>query len=167
MGNLRDQLKNAKLMSDKRARQLAHDERVHRKEAGREGLEKEREQRDAELRALREEDRERTAHTQAELDRAREQAQERAACEAILQEQAFAPPGGGRQRFHFEVEGGDLPWLELDEGLARRVRAGEMCIVRSGAADAHVYRLLATDLARRVAKMLPGRVAWAPRGVLQ
>ena len=49
MGDLRDQLKKAKLLSDKKARQLAHEERVHRKKVGREGLEKEQSERQAEL----------------------------------------------------------------------------------------------------------------------
>ena len=39
MGDLRDQLKKAKILSDKDAKRLAHEERVHRKEVGREGLE--------------------------------------------------------------------------------------------------------------------------------
>ena len=39
--NLRDQLKKANLISDKKAKQLAHQQRVERKEKGREQLEQE------------------------------------------------------------------------------------------------------------------------------
>ena len=39
--NMRDQLKKAKLLSDKQAKQLAHSQRVERKEKGREQLEQE------------------------------------------------------------------------------------------------------------------------------
>lgn len=165
MGDLRDQLKKAKLISDKKARQLAHEERVHRKAAGHAGLEQEREQRAAELRRLREEERRRTTLVQAELDRARQQAAERAACEQILATDAYVPRAGG-QRFHFEIEGGLLPSLELDAGTARSLRAGELCIVRTGAPRSHVYALLQIGLGRRLMATVPDRIVWAPRGVL-
>jgi hypothetical protein len=43
--NLRDQLKQAKLLSDKKAKQLAHEARVERTEKGREAIEQEAQQR--------------------------------------------------------------------------------------------------------------------------
>ena len=49
MGDLRDQLKKAKILSEKKARQLAHEERVHRKAVSHEGLEREETERLAEI----------------------------------------------------------------------------------------------------------------------
>ena len=166
MGNLRDHLKKANLISDKRARQLAHEERVQRKTIGREGLEQDREQRAAELRQLRDEEREQTSRAQAAIDQARQQAAERAACEQILATDVLTPRAGG-QRFYFELDDGQLPWLELDEKTARSLGAGELCIVRTGSLHSHVYGLLAIDLGRRLAATMADRVAWAPRGVLR
>lgn len=165
MGDLRDQLKKAKLLSDKKARQLAHEERVHRKTAGHAGLERQNAEREAELRRLREAERQQTMRAQAELDRARQTAAERAACEQILAADVVVPRGGG-QRFYFEIDGGLLPWLELDAATARSLSAGELCIVRTGSPRSHAYGLLPIELGRRVAATFGERVVWAPRGVL-
>ena len=162
MGDLRDQLKKAKLLSKKQAKRLAHEERVHRTEVGREGIEKEQQQRKAELEQQQARDREQTRRAQAELDAGRNAAAERAACEEILRNEVRPAPNRGQQKWHFQVEDGSLPWFEADEALRFQLQSGAFWVVRVGGAGSHAYGLLPVEQARRVAEALPERIAWAP-----
>lgn len=164
MGNLRDQLKKAKVISEKKARQLAHEERVHRKEVGHKGLEQEQAERTDELRKLQSEDRKVRAEEQQALDTARKQTAEVAACEEILRKEVVTPRARAGQRWYFELEDGALPWFEIDASTRFQLEAGAFWVVRTGPAGSYQFGLLASDHARRVAKSLPEVVAWAPRG---
>ena len=165
--NLRDQLKKAKLLSDKDARRLAHQERVERKDKGREQLEHEQQQRDQELQAARQGDRQRTKAQQRELEAARKQQAERAAVLALLSENA-RKPRGGPGRFYFETPDGSLPWLALSQREMQELAARQLCVVRAlaGAAGSetlstgHDYRLLAAEFGERVASVLGDAVVY-------
>lgn len=164
MGNLRDQLKKAKVLSKKDAKRLAHEERVKRKEVGREALEQEDLERKEELAKLQSADRERDRERQAELDRERKAGEERAACAEILRSRVEPPPRGGRIRWFFETPSGALPWLLLNHAELAQLNGGNLCVVRRGAPHTHVYGLLSTELARRVHALFPDRVVWSAPG---
>ena len=162
--NLRDQLKKANLISEKKAKQLAHEQRVERKEKGREQLEQEAEARQQEVAQLRDQGRELTRKEQEALDRARKQKEEQNSVDQLLAD--AKKPGPGAVKFYFATAEGALPWLELSSREAQEVRAGQLCVVRSGPAGTHTSRLLAVDAARRVHRVRPEAVAFAPKGVL-
>ena len=162
--NLRDQLKKANLISEKKAKQLAHEQRVERKEKGREQLEQEAQQRKDEVQQLRDEGRERTRKEQEALDRERKQREEQVAVQQLLE--SAKKPGPGAVKFYFATREGALPWLELSSREAQEVRAGQLCVVRSGPEGTHTYRLLPADAARRVHHARPDAIAFAPQGVL-
>jgi uncharacterized protein YaiL (DUF2058 family) len=161
--SLRDQLKKANLLSDKDARRLAHESRVERKEKGREQLEGEALARQQQLEAMTAQQRERTRAEQEAEGRQRQQREELAAVQALLAD--AKKPGAGTVRFYFEAPDGSLPWLELAPREAQEVRAGQLCVVRSGPPSTHTYRLLPLEATRRVARVLPEVVVFAPRGV--
>lgn len=161
MSNLRDQLHKANLLSKKDAKRLAHEERLHRAEAGRQGLEQEERARKEELERLQAADREQRREQQAQTDAERRAAEERAACEQILG-QDVTRPGHGRLRFYFEVDDGHLPWLEFGDVEFRRMLSGEFAVVRLSGEQAHDYGLLSVASAKRVARHFPERVAWWP-----
>lgn len=161
--SLRDQLKKANLLSDKEARRLAHEARVERTEKGRETIEQETAARQQELAALAGKERERTRAEQEAFEREKKQREELAAVQALLA--AAKKPGGGTVKFYFEARDGSLPWLELAPREAQEVRAGQLCIVRAGPPGTHTYRLLSLDSTRRLARVMPDVVAFAPRGV--
>ena len=161
--NLRDQLKQAKLLSDKKAKQLAHEARVERKEKGRQGLEQEAKQREQEVRELREQGREQTRQQQAANEQARKLREEAAAVDVLLQ--TAKKPGPGTVKFYFATDDGALPWLELSPREAQEVRAGQLCVVRGGPAGTHTYRLMPLDAGKRVARARPDALVFAPRGV--
>lgn len=165
MASLRDQLKKAKLLSEKEARRLAHEERVQRKAKGREALESEQERRRRELEELRAQEREKARAAQAELDRRRELEAERAACLEILAKDTFRPRPGGTIRWYFRRDDGRLPWLEVDPHERRELQSGAFAVVAMGPPGSHDYALLSAALARRVARTLPERIVWAVRGV--
>ena len=164
MGDLRDQLKKARILSDKEARRLEHEARVTRKEKGRQGLEQERQQREAELAKLQGEQRQQTRRTQAERDRERLRQEELAACRDILARETRGT-GPGNIRWYFQLDDGQLPWFEVTDQELRMLQSGMLSVARQGAAGTHVYGVLSTDLARRVVKAMPEVIVWAPRGV--
>jgi pyruvate/2-oxoglutarate dehydrogenase complex dihydrolipoamide acyltransferase (E2) component len=165
MGNLRDQLKKAKILSEAEARRLAHQERVERKEKSREEVEQEQRTRQQDLQALQTQERQRTAQQQAQFEADRKAREEQAAVRAILATET-RKAGPGLAKWYFEAADGSLPWLELSPRDAQEVRAGMICVVRTGPPGTHDYRLLGTELTRRVARLMPEVVAFAPRGVL-
>ncbi|MEZ5962329.1 MAG: DUF2058 family protein [Planctomycetota bacterium] len=158
---LRDQLQKAKLLSKKDAKRLAHEERVHRTEVGREGLEAEQRTRLDEITRAQDQDREQQRTQQAQSETERKAAEERAACDNILR-QDVVRPGHGRARFYFQVASGDLPWLEFSEVDHKRMLSGEFAVMRLGNPHSHDYGLLAVASAKRVARLFPERVAWWP-----
>jgi uncharacterized protein YaiL (DUF2058 family) len=162
--SLRDQLKKANLLSDKDAKRLAHEARVERAEKGREGLESDAAARQQQLDQLQSKDRERIRREQEALDAERKRQQEVAAAEALLAE--ARKPGPGTVKWYFEAVDGTLPWLEIAPREAQELRAGALCVVRVGAPGTHTYRLLSADLTRRVARVRPEVVVYAPRGVV-
>lgn len=163
--SLRDQFKKANLLSDKDARRLAHEARVERTDKGSAGLEQEQQQRQQELQRLQASERGRTVKEQQQLEAQRKAREEAAAVDAILQTESRRP-GTGPAKFYFELEDGSLPWLELSPRDAQQVGSGMLCIVRRGPPGTHDYRLLPTELARRVAKVQPQAIVFAPRGVV-
>ena len=165
MASLRDQFQKANLLSKKDAKRLAHEERVKRKEVGREGLEKQQADREAELHRQREQDRETDRKRQADLEAVRKAAEERAACLTILDNETRSV-GRGPVSWHFELEDGQLPMLRMADADRHNLLGGHLCVVRQRDTDAHVYAFLATHLAKRVKRSLPDRVVWAAPGAL-
>jgi len=163
MGDLRDQLKKAKLLSEKEARRLAHEQRVERKEKGREGLEREQaERREAVQRKLddaREADRRREEAREAE----RQAAAERTACLELV-EGARRPDG--RSTWFFQLPDGRVPGLRIDEADRHNLQGGHLCVVARGSGQSLVFGLMSAEHGRRVHRTLPERVVWAAPGVL-
>ncbi len=157
MGNLRDQLKKAKVLSEKEARRLAHEERVKRKEVGREGLESEQAKRQREIEAKRQAERERDRTRELESESARQAEAERAACLAILDNEAREPARGGAI-WHFEVEGGFLPFFRTSETDRHQLASGTLVAVRRGPPGTFAYGVLPRHLADRVKRIWPERV---------
>lgn len=162
--SLRDQFKKANLLSDKDAKRLAHEARVERTEKGRETLEQEASARQRDLEQLSQRERERVRREVERAEAERSRREELAAVRTILATARKAGPG--TVKFYFEAADGSLPWLELSPREAQEVRAGAACIVRSGPAATHTYRLLPLEATRRVARLLPETVVFAPRGVV-
>lgn len=161
--SLRDQFKKANLLSDKDARRLAHEARVERTEKGQPALEQEAQQRQQQLAQMSAQERERTRQETERLLRERKAREEVAAVQVLLAE--AKKPGPGTVKFYFATAEGLLPWLELSPREAQELRAGQLCVVRIGPVATHTYRLLGIEATKRVAKVRPDAVVFAPRTV--
>lgn len=162
--NMRDQLKKAKLLSDKQAKQLAHNQRIERKEKGREQLEQEEQTRKEDVAGMRAKTAADTRRDQQEIEKQRKLREEQVAVDVLIA--AAKKPGPGPVKFYFAARDGSLPWLDLSPREAQEVSAGQLCVVRGGPAGTHVYRLLPADSARRVAQTRPDALVYAPKGVI-
>jgi uncharacterized protein YaiL (DUF2058 family) len=129
VSDLREQMLKAGLVSGKQVRQAKHQERVHRKEVGREGLEAERAAADQAFLARQEEKRLR--------DREREEARRRSQAveERVLALQSRIRAGwireatAGSKRFFFVVDGGRITYLDLSDDAVRRLQFGRAAVM--------------------------------------
>ena len=129
MGDMKDAMRKAGLVSPKQIRQVEHAGRVHRTDIGAEGLEAEQAAREAELQA--EQERKRAA------DRARERELQadhggetrRARVAALLQDANLMSREGGPKRFYFTHPTGRIHFLDVSPGLTRRLQMGDAAIV--------------------------------------
>ena len=162
--SLRDQFKKANIISDKDARRLGHEARVERSEKGREVLDQEAARRQKEIEQLQAREREKDRREQERIEVERKRREEVLAVHALLA--GAKKPGPGTVKFYFEANDGSLPWLEVSPREAQEVRAGTSCVVRGGPPATHTYRLLPLEATKRLAKVLPEVVVYAPRGVV-
>lgn len=153
MSDIRDQLRKAGLVSDKQVRAAKHQDRLHRKEVGQEGLESERaESEEAFRRRLeerRQQDRERS-----EALRRRQAGQQRAeALRVKIRAGWLRDATSGARRFYFVVESGRITYLDLSDGAVRRLLGGSAAVVATVGAvrgefcvvDGHTAQALARE----------------------
>lgn len=131
MGDMREQLLKAGLVSKKRARQAAHQERLHRTEVGHDGIAAEKEERDR--RFLEEQEQKRRLDQERERLRREEAAQvekDRTLARAI-RTGWIRDAGGGNRRYYFEAGGGRITYLDLSDQAVRRLNSGTAAVVRT------------------------------------
>jgi uncharacterized protein len=164
MSDLREQLLKAGLVSAKQVRKAKHEERVHRKEVGHEGLESERAERDQALRQEQEEkrrqDQEREAARKIELA-------EQEAANALarrIQTGWMRDATGGNRRYYFLAEGGRITYLDLNDQAARRVQSGTAAIVLTLGAVRGEFCLVDGNTAASLAKDNPQIICHWNRG---
>lgn len=130
MGSLFDELKKAKIIDEKRAKQLAHERRVEKKSKGGDvGEDAEQDKRREEFAASRKQ--ERKQKREAERQRLAEE-RERERFAQLRQQVASRQLGDeamGRRRWHFEAPDHRLPCLTVSDPIGRRLEAGELGIV--------------------------------------
>ncbi|MEZ4470111.1 MAG: DUF2058 family protein [bacterium] len=150
MSSLKDQLLKLGLVSEKQARQSAHEQRVKKKSQGRDGAVAEREQRQQQAeqaqQARRDQDRDRERARQARLD-----------ARALIHQINDVVEGGrldgrtnGSRRFYYESRDGRVPLLELSDGAFDDLIAGRAAVAESPRGDA---RLITAEAARKVAAL--------------
>jgi uncharacterized protein len=159
MGNLFDELKKAKLVDEKRAKKLAHEQRVERKQKGGDkALDQEAQARQAEFEKKRKD--EALENRRAERGRQEQQRKKELHAELIqlVASRALGRDAEGRQHWHFEVEGGNLPFLPVNATAAKRLEAGELAIVRDPSRSYPCYVLVTRDIALRLKREFKGSV---------
>jgi hypothetical protein len=150
MGSLRDQLVKTGLADDKRARQLAHDEKARKNKLGREGVSAEQRAAD-EARRARDEER-RAADRAREEERAKETGEHAATARAaqLLRDHALRDGVRGPRRFHFVTRARQIPFLELSEEAGKRLEAGQAAICEVPGSDPEEFLLVPAEVAQRL-----------------
>jgi uncharacterized protein YaiL (DUF2058 family) len=148
MGDLRDAFKKAGLIDDKTDRRLKHEERVEKKELGREGLDERRRKEDEARRARDDQKRADVKSAQQRLDHEREREERWKRLLARVESESLKS-GGGPRRFHYREPDGHLPFQQVDDETGRRLEAGEFAIARRPDSEETVIlpRALALELA--------------------
>ncbi len=161
MGDLRDQLLKAGLVTDKQVKKAASAERRRKKAKGHKTAARER--------AAREEAQAAKLRERAARDRAaaRARASEmsaaelRAQVEQIVKSHAVAGATRGGRRWYYEAPDGRIPHVTLSDEAAEGLERGRYALVRGARGPAIVAR----DVAQRVADIDAGQVLFLkPRG---
>ncbi len=155
MSDLRDALKKAGLVDDKRARKIAHEEKARKNRLGKKGAAEERRRREEERlareRARREEDRKREAARRAEEERRQRLFQ----LAQLIRDHALTDGVRGNRRFHFVTRDRKIPFLEVSEEIARRLEHGQAAICEVPDSVPEEFVLVDAATARRVRETAP------------
>ena len=142
-----------------RAKKLAHEQRVDRKsKGGDKALDEEARSKQAEFEEKRKT--EALENRRAERDR-QELQREKERCAELIQlvaSRALGRDAEGKQRWHFEAQGGSLPFLPVNSVTAKRLEAGELAIVQDPGVGYPSYVMVTRDLALRLKREIPGTV---------
>lgn len=155
LGSLGKALLQAGILREDKAKEIAHEERVKKKELGPEGIEEEKRARDqaasAALESKREEARAAQSHHDDQLDQAR--------VDRLIQEGTLTGLGRGK-RFHFVSSYGRVPYVEVNEENQRLLVRGELGIVEvpgPGERPAHVV-VQGRDRLEKLSRFAPDRL---------
>ena len=150
MVDLREGLLKAGIVDKKTVRQAEHQQRVERKEKGREVLDHEKQEKEAALEAQledrRRQDREREAKRQEETmeqdvaERLWEIAREGAVREGLF----------GNRRFHFVSRDGHLPFVEMSDDLSKRLEMGNAAIAELPGEEMETFIIITRETAVRM-----------------
>lgn len=146
MADMREALLKAGLVSKKDTKQARHQERVHRKEVGREGVEQERRERDAAFQSeqaeKRRQDQERASaqrEQEMEASRAASATSSHGQLQALIRSGVQTHAHGGNRRFFFIVEDGRITFLDLTDSGVRALQDRRAAIVDAMGARSETY----------------------------
>ncbi len=153
MGSLFDELKKAKLIDKKKARQLEHEKR----NSGKRDRDRDRDL----ARRGKEYSAKQRKRSEAQRSRGQEQQSEKlqkakwAELKQLVAARALGRDAEGPMRWHFETEAGFLPFLPVSQGTAKRLESGQLGIVRDPAAAWPRFVIVPRDLAQRLRELRP------------
>lgn len=155
MGNLFDELKKAKLIDKKKAKQLAHEQRVEKSaKGGDRAADAERAAKDAEHKKRLEEQRRRDREREQARQRREREREQRLQIQQLVASRQLSDLRGSR-RWHFVTPSGSVPYVPVDEQVGRRLEAGELAVVL----DPNVEHARYVIVPREVALELEAQIA--------
>ena len=163
MADLKDQLRKSGLVSDKRAKQAAHEERSRKKKLGRDAAAREKEQQETERR-LKERER-------READRQREQQRQQREAEAqqhhrllqLVEANAMRSGVRGPRRFHFVTRERSIPFLTLNDQTAELLERGHAAICELPDSDPAQFVVIPSETADRLRGLAPELIRFYQR----
>ncbi len=125
LGDLGKALREAGILSEEKAKTIAHEERVRKKEIGREKVEEEKRQHEAQVSQAVE-----GRRAEARAAQSRHEAESDSTRVLRLVREGTLPSAAGRaKRFHFVSANRRVPFLEIDDETTRQVVQGAAGIV--------------------------------------
>lgn len=131
MGSLQEELMKARLVDKKQRKKAAHEKRVHKSAVGQEGLEKERLENERQRLAQAEEKRLKDQTLDAERQKARDAADDENRLPALISGALLKGGTGGPRRFCYVNRRNRVPFLEVNDDVARRLTRGELAIIET------------------------------------
>jgi len=165
MSDLRDAMKKAGVVSEKQVRQAQHGDRVHRKEAGAEGLAAERGQRDTAYAAEQARHRRADAEREKGLRAQRETEGQRGRLGQLVRANDLSAQEAGPRRFYFALPSAEVAFVDVSEALARRLSQGDVAIVDGAGILERDFGLVSGKVAREIEGLDRSRILlWNARG---
>ncbi len=159
MGNLFDELKKAKLIDKKKAKQLEHEQRVERAlKGGDRALDAESEAKAKEHAKRQEEARIRDRQREKERQRAEQERNELLMLAQLVEARAIEARGS--RRWHYVTASGAVPFLTVDENTARRLEGGELGIVTLPARTQDRQVIVPREVATKLEDKLSGSICF-------
>jgi uncharacterized protein YaiL (DUF2058 family) len=131
MSDLRDQLRKAGLVSDKQVRRAKHEERVHAKQVGHDGVEAERRAEEERLLAEAEERRKADKARAEAQKKLQEEAEARDRLSNLIRAGWIREATAGSRRIFFETRTGRISFLDLSDSAVRRLSTGRAAIIET------------------------------------
>jgi len=156
--DLKKALKKAGLASEKEVRQARHQDRLRRKELGEEGLAEERERLERERRAEQARRREADRERERDLQAKREERSRVARLSGILQDADVLAREGGPRRFFFETPSGPIFFVDVSEGLARRLALGDAAVIAAQGVLPREFAIVSGKAAREIEQIERARI---------
>lgn len=149
MGSLKDQLRKANLISKKKAKQLAHEQRVKRKKLGKDGLQAEQEKLEEARKLEQQRARKRAKEREAALRKQREEREQHARLRDLVKN-AYLSKFGGPRRFFFVTRDRKVPYLEVSDDMGRRLESGRCAIVEAPSDLPDDFAIVPRDVAEKI-----------------
>jgi len=129
MGSLADELMKANLVNKKQRKKAAHEKRIHQSKVGPDGLEREKQEQQQRQQAKAEEKRARDQQLETERRQAREKASAGNRLHALVADTLQGT--GGPRRFCYVNRRNRVPFIEVNDDIARRLTRGELAIIET------------------------------------
>ncbi|MAG57816.1 MAG: hypothetical protein CMJ83_16140 [Planctomycetes bacterium] len=155
-GNMGDALRKAGLISKQDLKKLDHQDRVRRKDGGRDGPDRERKHQNRPGRDRGQQRRDRDRVVERRRREGETSDEDLARAHDLVKSQATRAGVGGRRRWHYIAPDGKIPFLDVDEKLGRRLENGDAAI----AFDGQGARVIDRDAAAKVDAIDPATVLY-------
>ena len=161
MGNLFDELKKAKLIDKKRAKQLLHEKRIEHSEQGGDTAKDKKLADKAKNFAARQEEEKQQHRSSAQAQKAASRERERRAeIRQLVASRQLGNGAAGSKRWHFRAPSGARPFLPVNDTTSRRLQVGEYAIIRDPAVTWPRYVIIPRDVALKLREVEEGAICW-------
>ncbi len=127
--SLKEELLKAKLINKKQLKQIEHEQRLERKQLGKEGLQEKETARAQEIDQKREEQRKRDQELAQQQKEVRSEKEKAARIQEAIQTGKVEEQYTGTRKFYFVAQDGKIPFFLLNDKTAEKLERGAIAIV--------------------------------------